>query len=133
MKLAGAVYYYQSAPWTNHKLFPTNLTLHKSDFTRTSEYSYHLQKVSRGFRDRPRPTQRFSTVEFENSLPPGHTGFLSQRRTQIALDRTRTEKSPLFFLDVLLVNDQNYHNYRLLHQIDHVLKRGVQVSRSYTE
>ena len=52
------------------------------------------------------------TVEFENSLPPGHTPSTPLRSRQTELGQS---KSPLFFLDILLVDDQNYRNYRFLH------------------
>ena len=44
------------------------------------------------------------TVKFGNSLPLGHTAFLSQRPTQIALNRIRPVKVPTIFLDVFLVH-----------------------------
>jgi hypothetical protein len=71
-------------------------------------------------------------IKFENRLPLEHTGFLSQRPTQLALNSMRYGKAPSFFLNVFLLDHQNYCNRSFRNPVDilaeaprgHALKLG---------
>jgi hypothetical protein len=76
--------------------------------------------------------QKSSQYSVEDILLVWKLGFLSQRPTQLALNSMRSGKAPSFFLNVFLLDHQNYCNRSFRNPVDilaeaprgHALKLG---------